>query len=434
MDEIIKLIQNNECEIKTLGEIGYFYAGLSGKSKNDFNNGNYKYITYENIYNNKEIKIDNINNYVQIKKDENQNKVIYGDILFTASSETKQDCGEMSVVNEEIKEDVYLNSFSFGFRLYDLDRYDLNYLKHIFRIFKVRKSIMSTASGVTRYNISKDLMKKVKIPIPSLENQKLFSKTLDKFEKMSTELQAELQKRINQYNYCNNYLLDIEKDIFSNLVQIKLSDFAYVDSAGVDKKINEKEKEILLLNYMDVYKNRYINNEIPKMLVTASDKKIDSCNILKGDILITPSSETKEDIFRSSVAVEDLSNTVYSYHIARIRLKQPNYITSCYLSYLFQSEKYRKTIYKFVNGNTRKTISKSDIENLNIYIPSIALQKDIVNILDKFTAYIDDAKGLLPKEIELRKKHYEYYREKLLTFDVICGSRAEQSRADTIKY
>ncbi len=165
-----------------------------------------------------------------------------------------------------------------------------------------------------------------------------------------------------------------------------LGEIATISGAGVDKKSRTNEKQVVLLNYMDVYRNNYLTKEIPKMIVTANDDKIVKCNVIKGDIFITPSSETKNDIFRSSVVIADMNNVVYSYHIIRLRLNVYNLVTSCYLSYLFQSESYRKRIYKYVNGNTRKTIAKSYIEKLEVPIPplsrSLQLEKNSINTIE----------------------------------------------------
>lgn len=86
-----------------------------------------------------------------------------------------------------------------------------------------------------------------------------------------------------------------------------------------------------------------------------------------------------------------------------------------------------KFIYYFLLSNQRliKTkvrkasvprLSRDEVENLEILVPSMELQKIIVKVLDKFQSLVIDTKGLLPKEIEKRQKQYEYYREKLLDF------------------
>lgn len=62
-------------------------------------------------------------------------------------------------------------------------------------------------------------------------------------------------------------------------------------------------------------------------------------------------------------------------------------------------------------------LSRLSIENIQFVLPNIDTQIDIVNKLDKFSAICSDLSEGLPKEIELRQKQYEYYRDKLLTFD-----------------
>jgi type I restriction enzyme S subunit len=173
MSNIVELITehcSNGVEFRELGEIGYFYGGLSGKSKNDFQGGNAKFVTYMNVFSNISTRTD-INTFVKIDKNENQNRVEYGDALFTGSSETPDECGMSSVVTEKISESLYLNSFCFGFRLRDKDLFLPDFLKYLFRDDNIRKQIGKTASGVTRFNVSKKRFAKVIIPIPPITIQ-----------------------------------------------------------------------------------------------------------------------------------------------------------------------------------------------------------------------------------------------------------------------
>ena len=115
LDELIKELCPNGVEFKKLGELGTIYNGLTGKNKNDFLEGNKRYITYVNVFNNISIDIGS-QDKVKIDENEKQNKVEYGDIIFTASSENIEDVGMTSVLTSIIEEDLYLNSFCFGFR------------------------------------------------------------------------------------------------------------------------------------------------------------------------------------------------------------------------------------------------------------------------------------------------------------------------------
>lgn len=85
-----------------------------------------------------------------------------------------------------------------------------------------------------------------------------------------------------------------------------------------------------------------------------------------------------------------------------------------YVYYFLKTKQYK--IYNMKTGAGIPHIYISDIEKITIPIPSIAIQNYIVSILDSFQTYIADVEGLLPREIELRQKQYEYYREKLLNF------------------
>lgn len=211
----------------------------------------------------------------------------------------------------------------------------------------------------------------------------------------------------------------------------KLGEISDITGAGVDKKINADEKTVTLLNYMDIYRNVYIDKEIPSMEVTATDIKIKKCNVEYGDIFFTPSSETEEDIFRSSVAIENMDGMVYSYHIMRIRLKKINFITSCFLNYYFRSDSFRRYMFKKVNGNTRKTIAKSEVENLEVPIPSLEVQEKIVKTLDKFTEYVTE----LQTELQKRIDQYTYYRDTLLSEEYIqklCKEMEEDRRVQVL--
>lgn len=138
-----------------MSEIGDFYGGLSGKSKSDFENGNSKYATYMNVYKNLSLNI-HTNDMVKIAKGEKQNTIQQGDVLFTGSSETPDECGMSSVVTEEVSEPIYLNSFCFGFRPYDKSLFFPDFLKHLLRSKAMRTEITKTANGVTRFNVSKN--------------------------------------------------------------------------------------------------------------------------------------------------------------------------------------------------------------------------------------------------------------------------------------
>ena len=276
--------------------------------------------------------------------------------------------------------------------------------------YHLMKSLHYTPNSHSRQWISK--YSKLPIYVPSLKEQEKIVNILDKFTKLNRELNRELALQYKQYEYYKN-------ELFTNLINVnffKMSDLAVFSNIGVDKKSVENEKSIKLLNYMDIFKNKHIDKNIPKMIVTASSTKIESCDVKMGDVFITPSSEKIEEIGFSSIAKENIENCCYSYHIMRIRLKNENYLLSQFINYCFSHTIIKKQILRKARGITRYGLTKSDFENLKIPVPSHEEQKKIVNILDKFESLTSNLKIGLPKEIELINKQYEFYRNKLLSF------------------
>ena len=193
----------------------------------------------------------------------------------------------------------------------------------------------------------------------------------------------------------------------------KLGELGSFENIGTDKKIVEGEKLVTLLNYVDVYHHKYIDSSIPQMQVSASDTKIEKCTVEQGDIFVTPSSETVDDIGHSSVITETISNAVYSYHIMRYRLFEKNMLLSYFINYVFDTDNVKKQILKKAQGLTRFGLSKDKFASIIIPVPSLSEQSRIVSILDTFTDSIDNLK----QQIEQRRKQYEHYRDQLLDLE-----------------
>ena len=91
-------------------------------------------------------------------------------------------------------------------------------------------------------------------------------------------------------------------------------------------------------------------------------------------------------------------------------------VLSRYLRYILMSGATRRDYLSRIAGGTVKSISMADLKNLKIPLPSLEEQAALVSILDRFDSLCNSLSEGLPAEIELRKKQYEYYRDKLLSF------------------
>ncbi|WP_215744299.1 restriction endonuclease subunit S [Mesomycoplasma hyorhinis] len=171
---------------------GFLYSGLTSKSKEDFANGNSKYISYLNVYSNFNTDLKDKSS-VFIKPDDKQNTIEKGDILFTMSSETYQEVGLSSVVTEEVNEKIYLNSFCFGYRLNETNFLFPNFASFLFRNDAVRNEIIFQSNGGTsRFNLSKKSFLNIKIKTPQIEEQQKISSLLDTLHITHAQLKRKL--------------------------------------------------------------------------------------------------------------------------------------------------------------------------------------------------------------------------------------------------
>lgn len=178
-----------------MGDMGSTFTGLSGKTKEDFGHGDAQFITYMNVFSN---PVANLEMTEAVEIDAKQNRVKKGDVFFTTSSETPEEVG-MSCVMPENKDNIYLNSFCFGYR--PTEKFDLDYLAYVLRADSFRKEMTFLAQGISRYNISKNKVMEVSIPIPNLEEQTMVGHYFSNLDNLITlhQRKCEQTKKLKKY-------------------------------------------------------------------------------------------------------------------------------------------------------------------------------------------------------------------------------------------
>ena len=181
-------------------------------------------------------------------------------------------------------------------------------------------------------------------------------------------------------------------------IGLRLGDLGKFKTSSVDKKVDKNEKLIKLINYMDVYRKNFIDNSLKLMEVTANSHEITVNQVRKGDILFTPSSETPDDIGHSTVVLEDLPNTLYSYHLVRLKLRENIDIDLKFRGYFCNFKEVLKQFEKLSTGVTRYTLSKKDFEEVEIILPiSLPEQRKIAEILETFDNAIEKTDAIIGK-------------------------------------
>ena len=395
-----------------LMEIGTFYSGLSGKSKSDFSEGNALLVTYRNIFNNPVLN-PAIKDTVVVGKDEKQNEVLWGDILITGSSETPADAGMSSVVLFVPKEKIYLNSFCFGFRLNDMNEVLPSYIGHLLRSTSIRTAISKTAFGVTRFNVNRMRFADIEIPLPPLNIQKEIVSILDSFTSLIDKMKQEVEMRKKQMEYYIDSFYGGDFDGMMRLADIPENSVVQISDLGSIIRGKRFVRDDIrtegqpCIHYGDMYTyygtkaataKTFLERDFPKKMRYAH----------KGDVVIVGAGENDYDI---GVGLVWMGEEPAAVHDSCYILK--HHQIPMYISYYLRSNIYHQQLKKYVSSGKISSFSAEGLGKVYIPIQPEDKQRQIASNLDTFETYISK----LEKMIELRQKQYEYYREKLLTFE-----------------
>lgn len=178
---------------KKMHEIGDTYTGLTGKNATDFKCGDARYIPFLNILTNPKIDIRFLES-VSVKPTEIQNRVKKGDLFFNTSSETPEEVGLCSVLQHDIP-NLYLNSFCFGFRLFNQKEVDGLFLSYFFRSKQGRYLMTQLAQGATRYNLAKTNFMQAIIALPPPAEQRAIADVLSDIDLLIEVLDKKIAKK-----------------------------------------------------------------------------------------------------------------------------------------------------------------------------------------------------------------------------------------------
>ncbi len=289
--------------------------------------------------------------------------------------------------------------------------YLIHYLKYKFRSYALEHTKMGSVPYIVLSTVQN-----FQIPVPPIEVQREIVRVLDNITELTAditaEITAELTARKKQYEYYRDELLDYidKKDVEFKPVS-ELFDF----KNGLNKGKEFFGKGVPIVNFTDVFKNRWLTGDMLKGRVDLSKSEIDRYSAKKGDVFFTRTSETQEEIGMTSVLLDSVQNCVFSGFVLRARPKT-NLLLPKFCSYFFSTTYVRKQIIQKSTFTTRALTSGPKLSSILVPILSLEKQEHIVDILDKFHSLLTDISQGLPAEIEARKKQYEYYRDKLLTF------------------
>lgn len=300
-----------------------------------------------------------------------------------------------------------------------------NFYHYLFQTTSFQRHLASYGRGIMelREAVKERDIKNQPIVVPSLETQKRIAEFLDEKTEVIDELVAKKEKLIELLREKRAALItravtkgldpntklkssgiDWLGDVPEGWEIKKLKLVASVHASNVDKKSYEGEKNVLLCNYVDVYKNEFVDSTLLFMSATATSEQVIKLGLRVNDVLITKDSETPDDIGVPALVKETVKDLVSGYHLYLLR-SLSNEVIGEYLFRFLQSRPVKGYFETRSNGVTRFGLSSYGVKNMSISIPSLPEQRQIADFLDAETTKIDKAVTLIESQIEKLKEY-----------------------------
>ena len=380
---IAHLLNGAEVEWKPLGEVAEIINGYAFKSGKYSDNG-LRVIRISDVQKGK-ISDNNLKYYSIEYIDKLGKALLFKDDLVMSLT---GNVGRVAVLNENhlpaglnqrvacirSKSNIVLNRFLF--HLFDQDSFE--------------QEAMQNATGGGQKNMSTIWLSKYIIPVPPLSVQQEIVRILDKFTQLEAELEAELDCRKRQYEYYRNKLLSYE----GNEVEWKTLD-------QISENLDFKRQPIT--------SGLRTSGKIPYYGASGIVDYVEDY-IFDGDFLLI-SEDGANLLARNTPIAFSVSGKIWvnnHAHILKFRTYEERRFIEFYLN--------KTDLTPYISGAAQPKLNKKNLNSIKIPIPPLEEQQRIVTILDKFDTLVNSINEGLPKEIALRRKQYEYYREKLLSF------------------
>ncbi len=401
--------------LERLGELGYTYGGLSGKSKSDFQRGNAPYIPFLNVLTNPVIDLDYLD-WVTVSPGENQNQARAGDLFFNTSSETPEEVGMCSVLLGEMDE-LYLNSFCFGYRLSDPSAADGRYLAYFFRSECGRGLMHTLAQGATRYNLSKSNFLKLEVPLPPLPEQCKIAEILSTWDDALALLDRRIELAQQRKKGLAQRLLTgrVRFPEFVRSTAIQSTRYGELPADWRYVPIGSVAREVSLKNRQD--------RDLPVLSCTKHDGLVDSLEYF-GRQIFSNDLTTYKVVERGQFAyatnhIEEGSIGYQAYHDAALispmyTVFQPvDQVDDDFLFRVLKTEKYRHIFEINTSGTVdrRGSLRWADFSSIRIPLPTLPEQHRIAEVLRA----CDEEITLLRRKRELTAEQKKGLMQRLLT-------------------
>ncbi|SNU02087.1 type I restriction enzyme, S subunit [Ruaniaceae bacterium KH17] len=398
IDDLIAEYCPNGVEFTALGEIGEFIRG-NGLQKTELFDEGVPAIHYGQIHTHYGIWTERTKSFTSPEKAAKLRRAHPGDLIIATTSEDDEAVAKATAWLGD--EEVAVSGDAYIFR-HSLDPRFVAYFFHSER-FQEQKRPFITGTKVRR--VSGGSLAKVRIPVPPLEVQREIVRILDQFTQLEAELEAELEARRQQYAHYRCELLcsgEVESARWVPLGEI--AELRYgLTARGQDSG------DYRFLRITDISPWGTLLPDGAKYVAASSSSN--EYLVQAGDLLMARTGAT----YGKTLLVRSEEPATYASYLIRIRL-DPSRMSPDFYWHFSQSGHYWEQVNAMVSTGGQPQFNANVLKLVKVPTPDLVKQERIVAILDEFDALANDLSVGLPAELAARRKQYEYYRDKLLTF------------------
>lgn len=400
VDDLIAELAPGGVQRKTLGDIAQFVRG-NGMPKKDLADQGVGAIHYGQIYTRYGVWTTQTISFVTPTTAAKLAKAEPGDIVITNTSENIEDVGKaVAWLGEE-------SIVTGGHATVLKHQEDPKYLSYWFQSESFFLQKRALATGTKVIDVSAKKLMKVQIPVPPLEVQQEIVRILDQFTQLEAELEAELEARRQQYEHYSEALLESDETV----AEARLGDVSTIVRGASPRPIRSfvttSDDGVPWIKIGDVpATGKYITGTAQRVTPAGAAK---SRRVRPGDFVLSNSmSFGRPYISKIDGYIHDGWLAISDFETSFI----PDY-----LYYLLRSSPVQAEFERRAGAGTVKNLNADIVKSVTVPVPTRAEQERVVGLLDRFDALVNDLSIGLPAELAARRKQYEYYRDRLMTFE-----------------
>ena len=407
--ELIEELCPDGVEYRALGDVGVFVRG-GGLQKADFVETGMPCVHYGQIHTRFGISVKEAVTFVSEAQFARLKHADYGDLLIATTSEDDEAVGKATAWLGDGEVAISGDMFYYRHNL------DPKYVSYFFASSSFQDQKRPYLTGAKVRRIADKGLSRIQIPVPPLEVQREIARILDQFTTLEAELEAELEARRVQYEHYRNHLLSYESLATRSPVKVvKLGDVIAISRGASPRPISKyvtQGEGIPWIKIGDVDPRGKFVTSAAECITSAGAEK--SRKVLPGDFILSNSmSFGRPYILQIEGCVHDgwliLSNVA-------------DHWIPDFLYHSLRTDNVQRQFAQLASGGTVRNLNSRVIESVELPLPPKVVQEEIVSMLDRFDALVNDISSGLPAEIAARRAQYEHYRDRLLSFPEKCVS------------